>query len=117
MVEDHEPTAKVLEKLLVARSYTVFVAKSVAEARKIAGTEKFDAVISDIGLPDGDGCELMIELRKQRPDLPGIALTGYGMGEDVERTRTAGFHAHLTKPINVRDLERALGTLTSGRTA
>ncbi len=115
MVEDHEPTAKVLEKLLLTRSFTVFVAKSVAEARKVAAAEQFDAVISDIGLPDGDGCELMIELRKQRPDLPGIALTGYGMGEDVERSKSAGFQAHLTKPINVRDLERALQHL-SGRT-
>ncbi len=112
MVEDHLPTARVLEKLLAARHYTVFVATGMTDALKIAGREQFDAIISDIGLQDGDGCELMVELRRSRPDLPGIALTGYGMDEDVERSRAAGFHAHLTKPINVRDLERALGQLT-----
>jgi signal transduction histidine kinase len=111
MVEDHLPTAKVLEKLLATRHYTVFVATSMGEALQIAAREPFDALISDIGLNDGDGCELMIELRRTRPDLPGIALTGYGMDEDVARSRAAGFHAHLTKPINVRDLERALGLL------
>jgi signal transduction histidine kinase len=111
MVEDHLPTAKVLEKLLATRHYTVFVATSMGDALKIAEREQFDALISDIGLNDGDGCDLMVELRRSRPELPGIALTGYGMDEDVARSRAAGFHAHLTKPINVRDLERALGLL------
>jgi CheY-like chemotaxis protein len=65
-------------------------------------------VISDIGLPDGDGYTLMTELRLAQPDLIGIALSGYGMEEDLYRSRAAGFATHLIKPIQIGDLERVL---------
>jgi CheY-like chemotaxis protein len=67
----------------------------------------FGVLISDIGLPDGNGCELMIKLR-EKGSIQGIALTGYGMDEDIARSRAAGFVAHLTKPIRVQSLESAL---------
>ncbi|HEY5297355.1 MAG TPA: ATP-binding protein [Verrucomicrobiae bacterium] len=107
LIEDHEPTRTTLAHLLTRRNYKVKTANSVADARAIAQKETFDLVVSDIGLPDGNGYELMAELRDQF-HLKGIALTGYGMDRDVAAAQSAGFVAHLTKPIRVESLEKAL---------
>jgi PAS domain S-box-containing protein len=107
LVEDHEPTRRTLEQLLRRRNYLVVSAGSLEEARTRANEHSIDLVISDLGLPDGDGATLMAELR-DRFGLTGIALTGYGMEEDIARCRTAGFQNHLTKPIRVEALEGAL---------
>jgi CheY-like chemotaxis protein len=107
LVEDHKPTSAALSHLLVRRNYTVVETGCVAEALGAAGREQFDLLISDIGLPDGDGYELMTQLHG-RHGLVGIALTGYGMEEDVSRSQAAGFVAHLTKPVTVQALDRAL---------
>lgn len=107
LVEDHEPTRAALAFLLTRRHYDVIVAASVAEARELAGKNKIDFVISDIGLPDGTGYELMMELRDVY-GLKGIAMTGYGMEEDVARSKTSGFVTHLTKPVHIHALTNAL---------
>jgi signal transduction histidine kinase len=115
LVEDHEPTRSALAQLLASRSYHVTAAASLAEARTFAAVENFNLIISDLGLPDGNGCELMNEMR-QRGVAKGIALTGYGMAEDIARSRKAGFTTHLTKPIRVQSLEAALSeTMKSTR--
>jgi CheY-like chemotaxis protein len=72
--------------------------------------QSFDLLISDIGLPDGTGFDLMKEM-KERYDIRGIALTGYGMEEDIERSQNAGFLVHLTKPIQIQSLDKALADL------
>ncbi len=110
LVEDHEPSRVALAALLKARRYEVSPAGSVAAARKLFTGQNFDVLISDIGLPDGNGFELMKEM-KESGDIRGIALTGYGMEEDVERSRDAGFNVHLTKPIVAQSLDRALAAL------
>jgi signal transduction histidine kinase len=107
LVEDHEPTRTALSHLLTRRDCKVTIATSVAEARTCASLENFDVVISDIGLPDGNGYTLMSELRKNF-GLKGIALTGYGMEQDVLRGQEAGFVAHLTKPVRMESLEKVL---------
>jgi two-component system CheB/CheR fusion protein len=107
LVEDHEPTRMALTKLLLRRNYEIMSAGSLAEARKIASGEKFDLLISDLGLPDGSGNELMAELRASQ-DLKGVALTGYGMTEDIQSSLAAGFVTHLVKPVLVQALENAL---------
>lgn len=107
LVEDHEATRKALEQLLVRRGYRVTVAATLAEARAQAARHEIDLLVSDIGLPDGDGAALMAELRARR-GLKGIALTGYGMDEDIAHCRAAGFGAHLTKPIRVEALDTVL---------
>jgi signal transduction histidine kinase len=107
LVEDHLPTATALTRLLVRRGYDVVTASSVTEARAAVGASKFDLLISDLGLPDGDGCDLMQEL-KGTNGLVGIALTGYGMDADVSRCQAAGFAAHLIKPVRMPELERVL---------
>ncbi|HEY1793319.1 MAG TPA: response regulator [Opitutaceae bacterium] len=108
LVEDHQPTSAALTTLLIRRSYDVTAAGCIADARAAAGAEKFDLLISDLGLPDGDACALMSELRGV-DGLVGIALSGYGRDEDIKRTREAGFAGHLTKPVSADDLDRALG--------
>jgi signal transduction histidine kinase len=111
LVEDHKPTSLVLRQLLTRRNYAVVATASLAEARAVAGRENFELLISDIGLPDGTGYELMAELHG-RHGLVGIALTGYGMEEDVSRSQAAGFVAHLTKPVSVEALDGALSAAT-----
>jgi signal transduction histidine kinase len=114
LVEDHPSTVDALTQLLVRRKYEVVVAKCLAEARELYRREKFDLLISDIGLPDGNGYELMSELRGSN-GLVGIALTGYGMEEDVDRSRKAGFFMQLTKPVSIQALDSALAA--ASRTA
>ncbi len=110
VVEDHEETLTVLARLLRRRGHHVISARSMREGLAAAAKENFDAVISDLGLPDGTGFELMAKLRSAH-GLRGIALSGYGMDEDLRRSREAGFGAHLTKPVDFGQLERALEDL------
>jgi signal transduction histidine kinase len=107
LVEDHEPTRVALTQLLSRRKHDVLPAVSLSEARSIARQEKLDLVISDIGLPDGDGYTLMAELRENF-GLKGIALTGYGMEQDIVRGKNAGFIGHLVKPIRMERLDEIL---------
>jgi signal transduction histidine kinase len=113
LVEDHEPTRTSLAKLLTRRGYDVRTAGSLAEARALVATASFDLLLSDLGLPDGNGCELMDELRRTHP-IPGIALSGYGMDQDVAQSREAGFGTHLIKPVSVHVLEKALAQIEAG---
>ena len=80
---------------------------SAAQARELGNTQTFDLLITDIGLPDGSGYQLMEELNRLH-GIKGIAMTGYGMDEDVERSTKAGFYAHLTKPVKMQTLEKAI---------
>ncbi|MCD6052032.1 MAG: hybrid sensor histidine kinase/response regulator, partial [Verrucomicrobia bacterium] len=107
LVEDHEPTRLALAHLLSRRNHRVSPAGSLEEAHSLAKKNRFELVISDIGLPDGSGFELMKEL-KQRYQLKGIALTGYGMEQDILLSENSGFATHLTKPVRMESLESAL---------
>jgi PAS domain S-box-containing protein len=114
LVEDHDSTRKTLARLLERRGYAVTSAATCEEAKRHAQRDEFDFVVSDIGLPDGDGAELMRELR-QEYGLRGLALTGYGMKNDIDRCYAAGFVSHLTKPVRVEALEAALVEVTRSR--
>jgi len=107
LVEDHESTAKVLASLLRSFDHHVDVAATVQEALKLSGEHEYDLIVSDLGLPDGSGLDLMRQLRQRTP-IAGIALSGYGMEEDVRRSREAGFAQHLIKPVNLQQLQTAL---------
>jgi CheY-like chemotaxis protein len=109
LVEDHESTRITLTQLLKRRRYNVVAAGSVAEARALVDAGGVDVLVSDIGLPDGDGLELMADLRSRHAGLVGIAMTGYGTEQDIIRSRQAGFVAHLVKPVRLEALETALG--------
>lgn len=113
LVEDHQPTRDTIARLLEARNYVVVTAGSMSEAVALAARMRFDLVISDIGLPDGDGHVLMRHLH-DRHRLHGIALSGYGMDNDVARSAEVGFVAHLTKPAGIGTLERCLSEFWRG---
>ncbi|HKI01196.1 MAG TPA: MASE1 domain-containing protein [Thermoanaerobaculia bacterium] len=107
LVEDHADTAETMAELLSLVGHRVITAGTVAEALAAAGRDRFDLVVSDLGLPDGSGLDVMLELTR-RGGLPGIALSGYGMEEDVRKSREAGFQRHLTKPVSLQALEAAI---------
>ena len=115
LVEDHVPTARALTRLLKSFGHQPQAAGDIAGALKLAGAQRFDLVISDLGLPDGHGTTLMAELRKS--GLKGIAVSGYGMQEDVDRCLAAGFGRHLTKPITTAQLRDAIRAVVSPQTA
>lgn len=107
IVEDHQPTAAVLARLVTARGFRVVTASTVAEARRVANENNIGFVITDLGLADGDGWQLMAELHEQT-GVNGAAVSGFGMTTDLERSHQAGFIMHLVKPISVHQLESLL---------
>jgi CheY-like chemotaxis protein len=80
---------------------------NVRSALNLAEREQFDVLISDIGLPDGSGTELMKSLQSHRP-LFGIALTGYGMEDDIQKSYDSGFNHHLVKPVDLNRLDQLI---------
>lgn len=112
LVDDHADTRGLLSRLLIKNGHDVVTADSVQKALEILDTQQFDVLISDIGLPDTSGYELIREAKRQRP-LKGIALSGLGMDEDVRRSIEAGFDHHLTKPINFQELQSVLGRIVT----
>ena len=113
-MEDHARTLKALCLLLQRDGHHVIAATNVTDALTAAAVNVFDLVISDLGLPDGTGNELMEKLRETY-GLRGIALSGYGMEEDLTRSNAAGFVAHLVKPVTVTDLRNTLASLQQSK--
>ncbi len=107
LVEDHHSSRKTLAQFLSQRGHQVAEADSVAQARALAKENRFDVAICDLGLPDGRGYDLMRELKGEF-SLPGVALSGYGMENDIQQSFEAGFSAHLTKPVELAALEEAI---------
>lgn len=107
VVEDHAPTRKAMARLLSGLGHQAVCAGSVAEALDAAQRDTLDLIISDLNLPDGTGHELMRSVSRSTP-VKGIALSGYGMEEDVRASLDAGFTEHLTKPIDISALKAAL---------
>ena len=110
VVDDHPDTCTGMKMMLERRGYHITVAHSADQAVEKAQKEDFDLLISDIGLPDRSGYELMRELHESK-GMRGIALSGFGMDNDVTKARAAGFSEHLTKPINFERLEAAIRQL------
>jgi CheY-like chemotaxis protein len=100
IVEDSVDTLDMLQVFFTQRQCRVLKAKSAKEALEIAATEKPGLIISDIGMPDQSGYDMLAHLRRQ-PGLekvPAIAVSGFAMDEDRDRSVEAGFSAHLAKP-------------------
>lgn len=117
LVEDHADTAAILTRLLGRMGHEVLHADRIAQSVELAEREMhgggIDLVISDLGLPDGTGCELMRTLSGKYA-IKGIALSGYGMDSDREQSLAAGFSRHLVKPIDVAVLRQAITELMGG---
>jgi CheY-like chemotaxis protein len=107
VVEDHIDSAELLAELLEHSGHSVRVATTVSDAIALASEEPFDIVLSDVGLPDATGYELMEQLR-DRFAMKGIAMTGSGRQQDVDAGRAAGFSVHLTKPVSLSRLQQAI---------
>lgn len=106
VVEDHEATRVALKRLLENRGHQVTLAASIAEAKRVLEDRTFDLLLSDLGLPDGSGHQLIEMVRGRNTRC--IALSGYGMEHDVAQSMKAGFKAHLIKPIRTEALDQAL---------
>ena len=114
LVEDHGVTAKLMRMVLTSDGHTVESAGDIATALELADKHSFDLLVSDLGLPDGNGHDLMRQLRQRGHTIPGIALSGYGQGEDVQRSLEAGFAVHLTKPASRNAVLEAVASVTGG---
>jgi signal transduction histidine kinase len=110
LVDDHHDTCLGMKRMLERRGYHITIAHTAEQAVEKVRTEDFDLLISDIGLPDRSGYELMREVRLNKR-LPGIALSGFGTEQDVNQAKEAGFAEHLTKPINFERLQKTIQNL------
>lgn len=114
LVEDHGDTAEMMQRMLEAEGHRVTTAGDVASALALIGSHHFDMLISDLGLPDGSGLDLMRDLRARGRSLPCIALSGYGQEQDIRESHAAGFAAHVVKPV---DMDRLLDAMDKVRPA
>ena len=112
LVEDHADTARIMARLLDGKGYRLTTAGTLADALHLSGQQAFDVLISDLGLPDGSGLELITQIHRSRR-IPAIALSGFGMDEDIDKSKAAGFSEHLTKPVNFQSLLNAINRLLS----
>jgi CheY-like chemotaxis protein len=108
VVENHQDTLDAIKMFLEAQGHTVETAPDMKSGLKLATQVTFDVLISDIGLPDGDGWELMKQLREKMPGVKAIAMSGYGMRADMEKSKAAGYAAHIVKPFGPMELDAAL---------
>ena len=111
LVEDHSVTAQLTKMVLTAEGHRVETAGDVATALQLAEQMSFDLMVSDLGLPDGSGYDLMRKLGERGHRFPGIALSGYGMDDDLRRSCEAGFATHLTKPASPKAIAEAIASV------
>ncbi len=113
LVEDHEDTRQILQRLITRAGHTVTTASTVSQARQALIEETFDLLLSDLGLPDGSGWDVVAALR-EKSAIPAVAMSGFGMEADRARSHAAGFTEHLVKPVaaeSLRDLLMRYATL------
>ncbi len=112
LVEDHGDTALMMHMLLKSAGYEVETAGDVQQALEIVGSREIDLLISDLGLPDRSGLDLIRELRLRGSTLKAIALSGFGREDDIRRSKEAGFAIHLTKPVDFETLIQAVKSVS-----
>lgn len=117
LVEDHPDTARLTSRLLRAHGYAVQTAGDVGSGLIAARRGDFDLLISDLGLPDGSGMDLLRQLAAVGRPIKAIAVSGYGTEEDVRKSREAGFAQHLVKPIDLPQLIAAIERLVGPQAA
>ncbi len=113
VIEDHADTARGLAMYLRSSGHEVHVALDVRSARQLATEIDYDLLLSDIGLPDGNGWDLLEELSARGP-ITAIAMSGYNTDADRARSKAAGFIEHLPKPLTPEELDAAFERAMSG---
>ncbi|HYE17882.1 MAG TPA: response regulator [Tepidisphaeraceae bacterium] len=119
LVEDHSDTLRMMERVLRGRGHDVTpaatraaaLARLTAAAALAAGGEPFDLLVCDVGLPDGDGCDVVRAFRAACPAGGAIVLSGFGMADEIDRATAAGAHRVLVKPNDFRELHAAIAEL------
>ena len=114
LVEDDPATLLMLTRLLRMEGYVVAMAASVTEAVRLSESSPFDLIVSDLGLPDGSGCDVLARVQQIHP-VPGIALTGFDSEQDLAHCRDAGFLEQLVKPIDFAHLEQVIRRIIAAR--
>jgi two-component system CheB/CheR fusion protein len=107
VVENHADTREFLTFMLQDLGHTVMVADSMSRALREVPAANCDVLISDIGLPDGDGWQLLARLDLPKP-IYAIAMSGFGMTSDRLRSKAVGYRHHLVKPMGLEQLENIL---------
>lgn len=114
LVENHADTAELLVLLLAQKGHQVVCATTCAQARALLDKDCFDVLLSDIGLPDGSGWDLLAERKPHSRPPCAIAMSGFGSPRDHHRSLAAGFQHHLLKPVSLPELFRLLATARRG---
>jgi DNA-binding response OmpR family regulator len=107
IVDDDAVSLRAFAELLTRAGHEVTTAINLAEGRAAATAGTFDFVICDLGLPDGSGVDLMLQLREHH-GLRAIAVSGYSDEEHRQQARDAGFVDYLVKPVDIQDILRAI---------
>jgi CheY-like chemotaxis protein len=107
LVENHRDTLRYIKMYLESLGHSVATARTMKEALEAIPSQEFEVLISDIGLPDGDGWVLMEQAHFPRP-VYAVAISGFGAESDLERSRAAGFRRHIVKPFSGPDLLAAI---------
>jgi two-component system CheB/CheR fusion protein len=100
VVDDHHDTAVLTTRILTSIGHYVLRAESCAKALEIVKANQIDVVVTDIAMPDGDGCDLLDDILAHYPVL-GVAFTGYASTADQLRFKKAGFTHVITKPADI----------------
>jgi DNA-binding response OmpR family regulator len=108
LVEDHQETRNTLVSLLSRCEHTVITAETVAEALDLLDRARVRVLLADLGLPDGDGLDVVAKAKKLNPDIKAIALTARSSDDDYWVGFDAGFDHYLTKPIDFDELRSLL---------
>jgi DNA-binding response OmpR family regulator len=111
IVEDHQDTRRVLSTLLERADHEVITANGVTDALQLLENMRVNVLLSDLGLPDGDGLDLVTKAKRLQPKLKAIALTGRESMADYREGQKAGFDHYLTKPFDFHELRRLLAVL------
>ena len=109
-MEDHSDTLHALSRLLSHFGYDISTAGDARSALDMINTEKFDVVLCDIALPDGNGYDVVLEA-KRKGAVKAVAISGFAGRDDIERGKKAGFDFHLAKPVDFHELRSVLGQI------
>ena len=119
VVDDEEDTRYMVGEAVQLYGASVILASSAAEALNELNRRKPDVLISDVGMPDMDGYQLIRTIRSElSPDLqniPAVALSAFASADDKEKALQAGYRAHIAKPVAVQDLVSVVAGLANGR--
>ena len=112
LVEDDRDTLRTMSKLLKSFGHRVITAATVAEANSQVEIGAFDLLLSDIGLPDGSGLDIVRTARQRRPTR-AIAISGFGQEDDIRQSKEAGFTEHLVKPVDFELLKASIARMVA----